>query len=233
MSDPFNEYALPVKTVYRKNLKTDLAEIGSLVKEKMATAVVCGLPVNFDGTPSEQTKKALFFIEKLKENFGVEIYTVDERCTTCEAENTLINQGKSREERKKLVDSLAAASILDGFLREKNSKNKKQENVMNEENKNLEPVEEFEDEVVELTLDDGRKFSFYFIDTIEYKGKLYSAFQPAEEVEGLEEDSIVIFEVSGDDEQTADLLPVEDDALLDEVFAEFCRIFDEEEEIEG
>ncbi len=123
VSDPFNSYALPVQTYNRKNLKTDLAQIQNLVKEKCATALVCGLPVNFDGTPSIQTQRANFFIDRLKELLNVEVYAVDERCTTCEAEDTLIEQGKSREERKKFVDSLAAASILQGFLNEKN-KNK-------------------------------------------------------------------------------------------------------------
>ena len=123
VSDPFNSYSLPVETYHRKNLKTDLQKIEGYVKEKCATALVCGLPVNFDGTDSIQTTKARFFIERLRELLNVQIYTVDERCTTCEAEDTLIEQGKSREERKKFVDSLAAASILQGFLNEKN-KNK-------------------------------------------------------------------------------------------------------------
>ncbi len=124
VSDPFNSYALPVETYNRKNLKTDLEKISCYVKEKCATALVCGLPVNFDGTPSIQTQKAKYFIERLSEILDVEIYTVDERCTTCEAEDTLIGQGKSREERKKFVDSLAAASILQGFLNDKNKNGK-------------------------------------------------------------------------------------------------------------
>ncbi len=85
------------------------------------------------------------------------------------------------------------------------------------------------DEIVELTTEDGKKLKFYFIKTIEYKGKYYSAFEPAEEIEGIEEDDLIIFELSGDDEETADLLPVEDDALLDEVFDEFCRVMEEDE----
>ena len=79
VSDPFNSYSLPVGTYHRKNLKTDLQKIASYVKEKSATALVCGLPVNFDGTDSIQTQKARFFIEKLKELLNVQIYTVDER----------------------------------------------------------------------------------------------------------------------------------------------------------
>ena len=125
VSDPFNSYSLPVETYHRKNLKTDLERICKYVAEKSATALVCGLPVNFDGTASIQTQKAQFFIEKLKERLSVSIFTVDERCSTCEAEETLISQGKSREERKQFVDSLAAATILQGFLNDRNNNSKK------------------------------------------------------------------------------------------------------------
>lgn len=122
VSDPFNGYALPVCTVYRKNLKTDLSKIAEIYKEKGTTEIVCGVPVNFDGTPSVQTEKAVFFIERLKETLNTTVYGVDERCTTCEAEQTLIEQGKSREKRKACVDSLAACSILEGFLLDYNKK---------------------------------------------------------------------------------------------------------------
>lgn len=88
--------------------------------------------------------------------------------------------------------------------------------------------EGFED-IVELTTDDGKKLKFYFVGTIEYKGKNYSAFEPAEQIDGIEDDDLVIFELAGDDEETADLLPVEDEALLDEVFEEFCRVLEEDE----
>ncbi len=120
VSDPFNSYSLPVETYHRKNLKTDLAKMGEYVKEKCITDIVCGVPVNFDGSPSIQTEKARFFIAKLVETLTIKVHEVDERCSTCEAEEVLISQGKSREERKGLVDSLAAATILQGFLNDKN-----------------------------------------------------------------------------------------------------------------
>lgn len=125
VSDPFNTYALPVETYNRKNLKTDLLKIAEYAKQKSATAFVCGVPVMFDGTPSVQTQKARFFIDKLKETTGLNVFEVDERCTTVEAEEVLISQGKSRQERKKYVDSLAAASILEGFLLDYNKNKKK------------------------------------------------------------------------------------------------------------
>ena len=85
------------------------------------------------------------------------------------------------------------------------------------------------DEPIELIAEDGKKLKFYFVGTIEYKGKVYSAFEPAEEIEGCAEDDLFIFELTGDDEENAELLPVEDQALLDEVFEEFCRVLEEDE----
>lgn len=243
ISDPFNSYALPVQTYNRKNLKTDLMAIANMIKEKGATALVCGLPVNFDGTPSIQTQRAKYFIDRLKEQLDIEIYSVDERCSTCEAEETLIEQGKSRQERKQFVDSLAASSILQGFLNDKNKQLNKKERTMSDKEKkcncgcdehshkdhDCDCGCDCEDEIVELTTEDGKKLKFYFVGTIEYKGKNYSAFEPAEKIDGIEDDDLIIFELSGDDEETADLLPVEDDKLLDEVFEEFCRVLEEDE----
>lgn len=88
---------------------------------------------------------------------------------------------------------------------------------------------DMDDEPIELVTDDGKKLKFYFVGTIEYKGKNYSAFEPAEQIDGIEDDDLVIFELAGDDEETADLLPVEDEQLLDEVFEEFCRVLEEDE----
>ena len=235
VSDPFNTYALPVTTYHRQNLKKDLEGIEKFVKERSATAIVCGLPVNFDGTPSIQTQKASYFIDRLRERLNVSIITVDERCTTCEAEEVLIEQGKSREERKSVVDALAACNILQGFLNEKNKGAKKMSEKEKkctcgcDEHSHCDCETCGEDEIVELTTDDGRVLKFYLVGTIEYKGKVYSAFEPAEQMEGIEDDDLVIFELSGDDEETAELLPIEDEALLDEVFEEFCRVLEEDE----
>lgn len=120
VSDPFNKYALPVETYHRKELKTDLLAVKKYIDEKCATAIVCGLPVNFDGTASVQTVRAQFFIDKLRETFNITVYAVDERCTSVEAHEVLKEQGMSIKESKGYVDALAAASILDGFLRDRN-----------------------------------------------------------------------------------------------------------------
>lgn len=116
ISDPFNTYALPSQTYRRKGLDEDLKNIAKILAEKGATAVVCGLPVNFDGSESVQTLKTKRFLERLKEVVTIPVICEDERFTTQMAHESLISEGMRREERKNYVDALAAANILDGYL---------------------------------------------------------------------------------------------------------------------
>ena len=82
-------------------------------------------------------------------------------------------------------------------------------------------------ELVELTDDNGKVLKFYHIATLEYEDKPYAFFQAAEEIEGVDPDEVVIFEVS---EKDGGLLPVEDEALLDKVFNVFIEEMEEDEE---
>ena len=116
ISDPFNTYALPSETYFRKGFKEDIAALLDIAKQKGATVIVCGLPVNFDGSEAVQTEKTRKFIEALKEQTSIPIVCEDERFTTQMAHETLISEGMRREKRKNYVDALAAANILDGYL---------------------------------------------------------------------------------------------------------------------
>ena len=122
VSDPFNTYALPSITYFRKNLKTDLQALADIVKEKGATAVICGLPVNFDGSDALQTRKTERFLSEFKAVCPVPVICEDERFTTAMAHEVLISEGMRREKRKNYVDALAAANILDGYLSRLNKK---------------------------------------------------------------------------------------------------------------
>lgn len=125
VSDPFNSYALPSQTYFRtKNLQQDILNIVKIIKEKSASTVVCGMPVNFDGSESIQTIKTRKFIESLKEAIDIEIVLEDERFTTMQAESVLIEGGVKRENRKQSIDSIAAAYILDGYLTKYKRSNK-------------------------------------------------------------------------------------------------------------
>lgn len=122
VSDPFNTYALPSFTYFRKGFKQDADAVAKIAEEKGATLIVCGLPVNFDGTEAVQTLKTKQFIEELKSRTQIPVVCEDERFTTQMAHETLISEGMRREKRKNYVDSLAAANILDGYLRRINKK---------------------------------------------------------------------------------------------------------------
>lgn len=89
------------------------------------------------------------------------------------------------------------------------------------------PAEEMDD-IIELTDDSGRVLKFFHIGTLPYKERWFVFFQPAEEIDGADEDEVVIFELSGD-ENDETLLPIEDEALLEEVYEEFCRQMEEDE----
>ena len=122
ISDPFNTYALPSLTYHRKGFKEDVAALVSIAKEKGATTIVCGLPVNFDGSEALQTQKTKRFLSALREATDIPIVCEDERFTTVMAHETLISEGMRREKRKSYVDALAAANILDGYLQKINHK---------------------------------------------------------------------------------------------------------------
>ena len=120
ISDPFNTYALPSETYFRsRSLAEDVSALLRIAKEKGATTIVCGMPVNFDGSEGVQTQKTARFIEELKKATDIPVELEDERFTTMMAHETLILGGMRREKRKNYVDALAAANILDGYLKRK------------------------------------------------------------------------------------------------------------------
>jgi len=96
--------------------KNELEKIKNLTDEYKVEKIVFGLPLKLDGSISSQTEKTLFFVEKLKNIFSLPIIPWDERLTTKEAENILIQADLSRKKRKKLIDKLAAQIILQGYL---------------------------------------------------------------------------------------------------------------------
>lgn len=123
VSDPFNEFALPSETYWRRGkLEEDVQAVIEIARQKDAGTIVCGLPVNFDGSESIQTERTRRFIEAMRERTAIPIVTEDERFTTIQAEQVLIAGGVRREKRKNSVDSIAASYILEGYLSRLKSK---------------------------------------------------------------------------------------------------------------
>lgn len=120
VTDPFNEYALPSDTYWRTgNFEEDVSALIAIAKEKDAGEIVCGLPVNFDGTESVQTEKTRRFIDAMAKKTTLPIYTEDERFTTMQAHEVQRVGGVKRKKRKNSVDSIAASYILENYLASK------------------------------------------------------------------------------------------------------------------
>jgi putative Holliday junction resolvase len=226
ISDPFNEYAMPCETYHRTgNFWADVTAIAKIAEERGVGVIVCGIPYNFDGTESIQTVRTREFIEHLREKTDLPIELEDERFTTMQARETQIMGGIKCADRKKTIDSIAASYILESYLNRQKMKNKKvEEPIMNNEMEN--EVYEEEDRIFEVEADDGTVEKLYHIATIEYRGDMYCCFQKAEPECEEEEDEVIIFALKGEGDDAV-LEALEDEQLLDEVFAEFCHQYED------
>ncbi|MCE6982217.1 Holliday junction resolvase RuvX, partial [Pseudomonas frederiksbergensis] len=72
-------------TLKAQNGTPDWAQVEKLIKEWKPDALVVGLPLNMDGTPSEMSERAEKFARRLNGRFNLPVHTHDERLTTFEA----------------------------------------------------------------------------------------------------------------------------------------------------
>ncbi|WPC04877.1 Holliday junction resolvase RuvX [Pseudomonas benzenivorans] len=96
----------------------DWQKVEALLREWQPDALVVGLPLNMDGTPSEMSARAEKFARRLNGRFNLQVFTHDERLTTYAAKGERLLQGQSGGYRERPVDALAAALLLEGWLAE-------------------------------------------------------------------------------------------------------------------
>ena len=119
VSDLLGMTAQPVETVTRKEenkLRKTCARIEELIREYDVTKIVLGLPKHMNDDIGDRAEKSIAFGEMLKRRTGLEVVMWDERLTTVEAEQTLIECNVRREDRKKYIDQIAAVFILQGYM---------------------------------------------------------------------------------------------------------------------
>ena len=119
VSDGLLLTAQGVETIERKDenkLRKTAARIEELVKEYEVTTIVMGLPKNMNNTEGERVEKTKAFGEMLERRTGLPIVYWDERLTTVAAEQVLMETGVRRENRKAVIDKIAACFILQGYL---------------------------------------------------------------------------------------------------------------------
>ena len=116
VSDLMGLTAQGVKTIKRVGKKKDIESLKEIIKERQVNKIVSGLPKNMNGTLGPQGEKVIKFCELLEEETGIKIEYWDERLSTVAAERTLIQGNVRRENRKGVIDMVAAVIILQGYL---------------------------------------------------------------------------------------------------------------------
>ena len=96
-----------------------LNKIAEIVEDENVGAIVLGLPLNMAGSESSQTKLVLKFAEQLKGHLSIPVHLQDERLSSFGAEERLAPADFTRGKRRKRIDAIAAAEILEAFLEQK------------------------------------------------------------------------------------------------------------------
>ena len=116
ISDPTGFMAGYTTTINAYRAEVVVEQICALVKEYGVEELILGYPKNMDGTLGPRAEKAAAMSELLKEATSLPVVLWDERRTTIDAHQILMNNGKNAKKRKKTVDAVAASLILEGYL---------------------------------------------------------------------------------------------------------------------
>lgn len=117
VSDPLRIIAQSVGT-YANDGKI-LDRVAALAEEYDVALVVVGMPFTLRGEKGNKAKEVDAFVDRLKEKLSMDIVTWDERFTSRIAQQTLIQMGTTKKQRrtnKGRIDAMASALILQSFL---------------------------------------------------------------------------------------------------------------------
>lgn len=106
----------PYEVFQNLSPEQSLQHLNDLIKQFNVDEVAMGLPLNMDGSEGERAKIHKDFGQKLSDLSGVNVVFIDERLTSAEAEELLIQSKVRREKRKELIDKIAAQIILQTYL---------------------------------------------------------------------------------------------------------------------
>lgn len=109
----------PRKTVTRTaSIKDDIRNMVDLLEQLDAEKVIVGHPLNQEGLPGPQAIKVQDFYDRLSRRMKIPMVLWDERFSTQEAEETLLEMNLTRRQREKVIDQMAAVVILKSYLEE-------------------------------------------------------------------------------------------------------------------
>ena len=116
-SDRSGTIATPYTVLLRcGSMGGDHRNIAKMVVEEEAVAVIVGLPLNMDGTEGKAAQAARVEAARMATVVGVPVHVHDERLTTVEADRVLMEQKMNAQARRRVVDKVAAAVMLQSWL---------------------------------------------------------------------------------------------------------------------
>lgn len=110
--------AHPLGIVERRALKHDLDAIAAILRGRRVSTIVVGLPLNMDGTEGAAARAARRFAARVADALGVAVEMFDERLTSFEARERVAGIPARKGARKTRLDALAAAVVLEAWMRE-------------------------------------------------------------------------------------------------------------------
>jgi putative Holliday junction resolvase len=118
LSDPSRTVATPHEVLRRSgDPAADRRAIVDTARRQDANVIVVGLPLSLSGRSGPAARAALEEVEALRAVAGdIEVTVHDERLTTVTAERALTEAGMRREARRRVVDKVAAAVMLQSWL---------------------------------------------------------------------------------------------------------------------
>lgn len=116
VSDRGLSFAHPRPVIARKKFSVDAATLLEALAADGVGAVIIGLPVNMDGSEGPRAQASRAFVRNIQTLTSLPFAFWDERLSTVAAERTLIEMDYSRKKRAGMIDSAAAAFILQGAL---------------------------------------------------------------------------------------------------------------------
>ena len=119
VSDLLGITAQGVETITREEenkLRRTCARIEELIQDYEIETIVLGYPKNMNNTAGDRAKKTEEFKDMLERRTGLPVVLWDERLTTAASERILMESGVRRENRKAVIDKVAAGLILQGYL---------------------------------------------------------------------------------------------------------------------
>ena len=116
VSDELKLIAQPLEYIPSEPASRFFERLQEIIADKTVERILVGMPRNMDGTYGPAAQRVQEFIQALSRIITIPIQAVDERLTTVQANRVLVEGGVRRADRKKKVDQMAAALLLQGYL---------------------------------------------------------------------------------------------------------------------